>query len=114
MQPEVVKLLRDILDSGESIQQYTAGASFGEYEQSRMLRMAVEREMMIIGEALNVALQKDPTLADIITDARKIVGFRHILVHVYSLIDNERVWETITRDIPLLLAEVRALLPPAP
>lgn len=114
MQPEVAKLLGDILDSGESVQQYIAGTSFDEYEQSRMLRRAVEREMMIVGEALNVALQKDPTLADSITDARKIVGLRHVLVHVYSLVDDERVWEAITRDLPLLLAEVRALLPPAP
>ncbi len=112
MQPDVANLLRDILESGESVQKYTAGVSFDGYRQSRMLRMAVEREMIIAGEALHVAMQQDPTLRTKITEAQDIVDFRHMLVHGYSIIRHDRVWKAIHDDLPLLLAEIRALLPP--
>jgi uncharacterized protein with HEPN domain len=114
MQPEVAKLLRDILEAGKSVQQFVAGVSFDDYEQSLMMRMAVERQMITVGEALNNALQQDPTLRERITAAREIVAFRHILVHAYSIIDDDRVWGALVSKLPLLLAEVRALLPPAP
>lgn len=114
MQPEVAKLLRDILQAGNSVQQFVAGATFEDYEQSLMMRMAVERQMITVGEALNNALQQDPTLRNKITASREIVDFRHILVHAYSIIDDDRVWGAIVHKLPLLLAEVRALLPPAP
>ncbi len=112
MQLEVATLLRDILKAGENVQRLVAGVSLNEYQQSDMRRWAVERQMIIVGDALGVALQKDPTLGKRITEARDIVDFRNMLVHGYSLIYNERVWGSIVDDLPLLLAEVRALLPP--
>jgi uncharacterized protein with HEPN domain len=111
MQPEIAKLLHDIIEAGENVQRLTAGVSREEYEESEMRRWAVERQMITVGEALNVALQKDPRLCSRITEARNIVDFRNILVHGYSLIDVGRVWEAIHDDLPLLLAEVRSLLP---
>jgi len=113
MRPEVAKLLRDILEAGETAQHFMAGASFEEYERSLMLRMAVERQMITVGEALNNALQQEPALRKKITQAREIVAFRHILVHAYSLVDDDRVWGAVVNKLPLLLAEVRALLPPS-
>jgi uncharacterized protein with HEPN domain len=110
MQPEVAKLLRDIVVAGESVQQFTSGVSFDEYEQSPMLRMAVERQMITVGEALSVALKIDPTLRHRVTEARDIVDFRNMLVHGYSLILDDRVWGAIVEELPLLLSEVRSLL----
>lgn len=112
MQPEVVKLLRDIVEAGENVRRLVAGLGLEEYEESDVRRWAVERQMTIVGEALSVALQKDPTLRLKITEAREIVDFRNILVHAYSNIENDRVWGAIVVKLPLLLAEVRALLPP--
>jgi uncharacterized protein with HEPN domain len=114
MQPEVVNLLHDVLDAGESIQEFTAGLSFDEFQRSRTIYLAVERQFITVGEALNVALHKDATLRSSIAKARSIVDFRNILVHRYSIIRMDRLWQTIHDDLPLLLAEVRALLPPAP
>ena len=111
MQPEVAKLLRDILEAGESVREFTEGMSFNDYLGARVVRLAVERQMITVGEALNNALQQDPTLREKITAAREIVAFRHILVHAYSIIDDDRVWGAIVSKLPLLLAEVRSLLP---
>jgi uncharacterized protein with HEPN domain len=106
-----MQLLRDIVKAGENVQRLMAGVSFEEYQHSDMRRWAVERQMTIVGEALGVALQKDPTLRNNLTDARDIVDFRNMLVHGYSIIRNDRVWGTIHDDLPLLLSEVRSLLP---
>ena len=57
-------------------------------------------------------MRMDPELATRITKARAVVDFRNVLVHGYSIVRSERVWQSITIDLPLLLAEVRSLLPP--
>jgi uncharacterized protein with HEPN domain len=114
MQLEVEHRLRDILAAGEDIQAFIAGLSLGDYLQSRMIRSAVERQLITVGEALTVALRRDPSLRDRITQAREIIAFRNMVVHGYSRIDNNHVWGTIRNKLPLLLSEVRALLPPAP
>jgi uncharacterized protein with HEPN domain len=114
MPPDIANLLRDILEAGEIIQEITAGMSFTDYQQSLTTYLSVERQFITIGEALNVALRNEPTLRDKITKPQDIVDFRNILVHRYSIIRADRVWKAIHDDLPLLLAEVRALLPPAP
>lgn len=112
MQREVENRLRDIIEAGGSVQEMTAGLSFDEYKRNKIRRLAVERELITVGEALSVALQMDSTLRDRITDAREIVDFRNMLVHGDSIIRHEKVWAAITIELPLLLTEVRALLPP--
>ncbi len=43
---------------------------------------------------------------------QSIVRMRNNLVHGYDRINNEKVWETVTNDIPALIAELEAMLPP--
>lgn len=75
-----------------------------------MLRDAVERRFTIMGEALREAWRIDPSLASQITQTREIVDFRNLLVHGYAIVVDEAVWRIIHTHLPLLLAEVRALL----
>jgi len=114
MRLKVEHRLRDILAAGENIHEFVAGLSFEEYLRSKLARAGVERELITIGEALNAALQMDPTLHDRINEARDIVDFRNMLVHGYGRIEDDRVWGAIHDKLPLLLSQVRALLPPAP
>ncbi len=37
---------------------------------------------------------------------------RHVLVHDYFEIDLDSVWNTVTIDIPLLVAELEQIVPP--
>jgi len=77
MRPEVEDRLYDIIEAGESVQELIAGMSFNDYAQARVIRLAVERQMITVGEALSVALQLDPTLRNRITEARDIADFRN-------------------------------------
>jgi len=56
MQPESAKYLYDILKACEAILQFIEGKDFDDYEDDLLLRSGVERQLMIIGEALNQAV----------------------------------------------------------
>jgi uncharacterized protein with HEPN domain len=75
-----------------------------------MLRQSVERNFEIIGEAMRRLTQYDLAMAQGITGHTQIIAFRNILIHGYDQLDHRVVWQVIQRDVPLLLAEVVALL----
>jgi uncharacterized protein with HEPN domain len=110
MQPELRERLTHVLDAGEMILEFTAGKTFDEYDKTRLLSAATEREFMIVGEALREAARVDPTIRTRITSFRRIVDFRNVIVHDYATVYNEGVWRIIEEHLPLLLTEVRAIL----
>ncbi|MDA0934884.1 MAG: DUF86 domain-containing protein [Planctomycetota bacterium] len=71
---------------------------------------AVERQFQIIGEALNRLLRLEPGLSERITDGRRIIAFRNILLHAYAQIDNRVVWGVIESELKTLETDVAALL----
>jgi uncharacterized protein with HEPN domain len=75
-----------------------------------MLRSAVERQLTIVGEALNRLKKIDPATVSSITNARQIIAFRNILVHGYNVVRDEVVWGILEADLPILSREVNTLL----
>jgi uncharacterized protein with HEPN domain len=84
MRPDPRKYLWDALRAAELVGQFTSGRLFGDYEADPMLRSAVERQLEIIGEALNQLSKADPQIADKIPDLRRVVALRNILIHGYA------------------------------
>jgi len=63
MQLKINKFLFDIITSINSINEYLGESpSFETYQESKILRRAVEREIEIIGEAVNSILKIDPSI----------------------------------------------------
>ena len=114
MQPKAPKLLEDIRDAAAFIGEVVRGKGLADYERDRLLRQAIERNFEIIGEAMNRLAQHDPDTAARISKHRRIIDFRNLLIHGYDLIDHRLVWSTIDEEVPVLLAEVEALLRTAP
>ena len=110
MKLEARKYLYDIQHALGLLQGFTAGKGFGDYERDAMLRAAVERELEIIGEAMSQLAKIDPTLASRISEYQRIIGFRNVIVHQYSAVDDRLVWAVIETKIPTLHREVEALL----
>lgn len=107
-------LLEDVRLAAQDIQDFAAGRSLAEYRTNRLLRAAVEREFILIGEALSRLEQLDAALAARITDYRKIIGFRNVLVHGYETIDDAIVWTTLQQHLPVLKQETETLLAAIP
>lgn len=109
MRLEIKKLLLDISDSIESIENYLGDKKdFLEYQQNKMLRRAVERELSIIGEATSKLLKIDSDFP--ISEARRIVNLRNWVIHSYDSVDSIIIWGIIHKDLPLLKVQVDQLL----
>lgn len=110
MPPETSKLLWDMCDAAERILQFTQGKSYDDYLTDELLRSGIERKFEIIGEAMTRLVKKDLSVAQRITDYRKISGFRNVLIHGYDSIDDEASWGIIHNKLPILLRELRELV----
>jgi len=71
-------------------------------------RKAVERNIEIIGEAMDRILKADPDFQ--ITDSRKIVDTRNRIIHGYDSVSSDVIWLIVNRYLPILEIEVKALL----
>ncbi len=109
MQRELSKLLHDIQEACELVEEFSRGNTLKDYNTNAMLRSAVERQLMIIGEALNQTTQIDEEFIASITDARRIINFRHVIVHGYASLENDTVWGIVESDVPTLRSEIDAI-----
>ena len=73
-----------------------------------MLRRAVERNVEIMGEAMNRILKEQPDIK--ITNARKIVDARNYIIHGYDRLSPDILWSIVINHVPILRQEVSALL----
>jgi uncharacterized protein with HEPN domain len=110
MQLEAKKYLHDIRQAAELIAGFVAGKTFADYEGNAMIRAAVERQFEIIGEALAQLARLDVSLAGRISEYRRIIAFRNILIHGYAEIDHRITWDIAESKLPTLRREVAALL----
>lgn len=111
MQPRerIRKWLIDMQTSIQRIDSYLGiNRDLSEYEKNWMLKRAVERELEIFGEAANRILAAEPNIA--ITDARKIVNLRNLIIHSYDAVADEIIWAIIHKNLPELAIEIQSLL----
>ncbi len=73
-----------------------------DYLSNAMLRAAVERQVEIIGEALNQLSKAAPEIAAAIPEPPRIVAFRNILIHGYATVDDRLVWQVLEEKLPEL------------
>lgn len=104
-----LKYLSDILMAIALIEEFTIeNSDFYAYNNDRKTQSAVERQLAIIGEALNKFRKTEPEVE--IEGDKQIVAFRNRLVHAYDSIDNSIVWVIITRHLSPLKIEIEKLL----
>ncbi len=78
---------------------------FFEYQKDLKTKKAVERNIEIIGEAINrITKHKDSNYE--INNAQKIIGTRNRIAHEYDSISDEIIWTIIIRELPKLKKEI--------
>ncbi|MGQ9645480.1 MAG: HepT-like ribonuclease domain-containing protein [Thermodesulfobacteriota bacterium] len=102
--------LFDIKQACDEIEKFTLEMSLEKYSGNSMVKAAVERKFLVIGEAMARLKREYPEMLEKITDHEKIIGFRNVLVHGYDIIDDMTVWSAIKDSIPTLRHEVEDLL----
>ncbi len=93
MHPDPRVLLADVEQAGEAIERFTEGMDQAAYASDSRTQAAVERKFEIIGEALNILSPPNPELAKPVPRKRKVIDFRNLLIHGYSSVNPEPVWD---------------------
>jgi len=110
MQRSLAKYLQDMVLALQAVEEYISGKDYQDYVHHRQLRSSVEREFLIVGEAMAKIIHRFPETKSRLEHARRVANFRHLLVHEYSNINDLLVWDIAQRSAPILLLQVQSWL----
>ena len=104
------KYLYDIFQAISEIEmaQERFGRMYDTFENDVVFRKFVERNIEIIGEAMNRVLKIQPEIG--ITSARKIVDTRNYVIHAYDSLKPDILWAIVINHIPRLKTEICQLI----
>jgi uncharacterized protein with HEPN domain len=110
MNEKQLKYLYDIKIAIDEIDSYFENESrnFENYNQNSLLKRAIERNLEIIGEAINRIMKEDPSFP--IENAKRIISLRNQIIHGYDSISNENIWGILTLHLPKLKSEIHSLI----
>jgi len=110
MDEKVLKCLYDIKLAIEEVDSYFVNRekTFQDYQSDILLRRAIERNLEIVGEAMNRILKIDPNYT--IENARRIVGLRNQIIHGYDSISDESIWGVVINHLPNLRIDIDELI----
>jgi len=83
---------------------------FFQYKSNTMLKRAIERNLEIIGEAVNRIITRDKQYSVKISNAKAIIGLRNQVIHAYDSISDENIWSILIKHLPKLKIEVDELI----
>jgi uncharacterized protein with HEPN domain len=107
--PDDLTRLHNMLDAARNAVQFTRGRSRSSLQRNKMLELALTRLLEIIGEAAKeISEDLRTTYPEIAW--YKMSGMRNRLIHGYFDVDQEMVWETVTRELPPLIAQLENIL----
>ena len=101
--------LRHMLDHGREALQMIQGRERGDLDHDRMLQLSLTRLVEIVGEAASKIAPADRANYPRIPWP-EMVGMHQRLVHGYDVVDLQVLWDTITDDLPPLIAELERAL----
>ncbi len=102
-----------MLDAAQRAQRIAQEGNQARFEADEVFRLALERLVQIVGEAARRVAPETRAAYPAIPWA-KITGMRNVLVHDDDDLDQETVWDTVTRHLPVLVAQLEQVLPPPP
>jgi len=110
MTEKQLKFLYDIKLAIDDIESYfeTETRTFDNYTKNSLLKRAIERNLEIIGEAINRLLKDNPSFP--IENAKKIIGLRNQIIHGYDSVSDENIWGIIMIHLPKLKSEINSMI----
>ncbi|HET9477655.1 MAG TPA: DUF86 domain-containing protein [Dehalococcoidia bacterium] len=101
--------LEDMRDCCQKVLRYSAGMTAEQLAADDRTFDAIMRNLEITGEAVrNVSNEVRERYPEV--EWRSIAGFRDVAIHSYPTIDEEIVWDIVSRKVPELLRQVEHIL----
>jgi uncharacterized protein with HEPN domain len=110
MEEYAKKHLEDIFNACREVESFFEGQPkvFSEFSKDILRQRAVERNVEIMGEAINRIKKDFPDIE--IENAREIINTRNRVIHGYDSVTPEFLWELVIKYIPLLKEDIETLL----
>ena len=110
MNEKVLKCLYDIKLAIDEIDSFfsTRSKRYDDYSSDIILKRAIERNLEIIGEAMNRILKEEPQVP--IKNAKRIIGLRNQIIHGYDSVSDENIWGIVINHLPQLKEEIHNLI----
>jgi len=103
--------LQHMLEAAHAAIEFIQGETRESLDKDRKLVFALVRAIEIIGEAASKVSQEfrdnHPQIP-----WKVIVGMRNWVIHAYFNVNLDIVWDTATKNLPILIAELEKLIPP--
>ena len=109
-QPDHIRI-RHMRDAAQQALLFIQGETRRSLDENIMLVFALVKAIEIIGEAAS-QVSADFQEAHPQIPWQVIIGMRNRLIHAYFDVNLDIVWETVTEDLPPLIAELERLVPP--
>ncbi len=101
--------IRHILDAAREAVAFSQGRTRADLNTDRKLNLSLVRLLEIIGEAARaISLQFRQKHSDL--PWKSMVGMRDRLIHGYFDVNLDVVWETVTQDLPFLVAQLQKIV----
>ena len=110
MDEYIEKYLYDVLNAIEEVEAFFDGQPkmFGNFQHDILRQRAVERNVEIMGEAINRILKINPDFP--LPHARAIINTRNRVIHGYDSVTLEFLWGLVVKHIPALKEDVLNLI----
>ena len=93
--------IHDRLEAADYIISFVEGLTYEQFLADKIRYFAVMKNVEILGEAANMLTEEFRTAHSEIP-WKQVIRMRHVLVHGYSNVLPEILWETATQDVPQL------------
>ncbi len=108
MKIKVKTWLEDVERAIEEINQFLPEPrDFLIFQSELKTKRAVERNIEIIGEAMNRIISEEPKIK--ISNSRKIIDTRNRIIHGYDSVSDEIIWLICIKYLPILYSEIQKL-----
>jgi uncharacterized protein with HEPN domain len=96
-----------MMDAARQAMGFAQGKSRKDLDTDAMLARALMHAILEIGEAASRTSEAGRSRAPEVPWPQ-IVGMRNVLIHVYWGVDFDRLWKTVTDELPSLLSMLEA------
>lgn len=103
MRPTSKAHLWDAHQACLAISTFVEGIGEEGFQSNLLVQSAVERQLEILGEALNRLRRTDAATAEQVPDLDRIIGMRNIIAHEYGVVDHAIIWAVVDTRVASLV-----------
>lgn len=100
--------IQHMIDAAQEALKFAENKTIDDFHNDRMLVLSIIKDIEIIGEAasrVSAAIKEEFSSIP----WNDIIGMRNRLIHGYFDVDINIIWETLEKDLPMLLKHLKGI-----